>query len=219
MVQALSAFPKATLLRGHKLSHESSSASPAPSCYTSFLPKTKKAHKPEFCYDIARGHDLPQPRDLTHARLQRVTICTEPVFFLEAPKETRTVGSTDFSGSILSETKNITAYSLVIQLCVEKKVSTFWVWKSLLFTFFILPPFWFIEKSPFAKSKSSRPEESRHCMDGPSAEHRLFHFIDFHLYGDWSLVLGESTSSKKASLDVSSLRDGEVTASLGSLFQ
>lgn len=84
-------------------------------------PKQRKPHKPEFCYDIARGHDLPQPRDLTHARLQRVTICTEPVFFLEAPKETRTVGSTDFSGSILSETKNIAAYSIVIQLFVEKK--------------------------------------------------------------------------------------------------
>lgn len=117
MVQALSAFPKATLLRGHRLSHESSGASPASSRYTS-CPKQKT--EPKFCHDIARGRDLPQARDLTHARLQRVTICTEPVVFLEAHKETRTVGSTDFSGSILTETKNTAAYSTVSQLCVGK---------------------------------------------------------------------------------------------------
>lgn len=32
-------------------------------------------------------------------------------------------------------------------------------------------------------------------------------------------MFGESMSSKKASLDVRRLRDGEITASLGSLFR
>jgi len=125
---------------------------------------------------VARRLGLPQPQDLSCGRLQRVRVCTEPAVFLEAHKEARSVGSTDFAGSICAEIKNPAAYSIVSQQCVEKFPHS--ESENLFYLHFLVC-------YPFGSLKSLllQSQSSRHCMEGPSVEHRLFHFIDFHLYG------------------------------------